>query len=62
MQLSTRNIVLLNVIFCLTAYAQKADRISGSPYPVSVKPDTLYVVTDTNYTESQLLTIQTLQG
>jgi hypothetical protein len=62
MQLSTRNIVLLNVIFCLTAYAQKADRISGSHYPVSVKPDTLYVVTDTNYTESQLLTIQTLQG
>lgn len=37
-------------------------RLAGSPYPVSVKPDTLYVVYSDAFTDEQLLTIGSLQG
>jgi hypothetical protein len=39
-----------------------ASRIAGSPYPVSQIPDKLYVVKSQNFSESELLTINTLQG
>lgn len=37
-------------------------RLPGSPYPVSAKPDTLYVVYTNAFTPEQILTIGTLQG
>lgn len=37
-------------------------RISGSPYPVSQCPDTLFAVDESNFSDSQLLAIHTLQG
>lgn len=37
-------------------------RITGSPYPVSQKPDTLFIVEDSNFSDSQLLTVQSLMG
>ncbi|MBI9071108.1 MAG: hypothetical protein JEY94_05900 [Melioribacteraceae bacterium] len=37
-------------------------RLLGSPYPASSKPDTLYIIEDPNFTDSQLITIQSLQG
>jgi hypothetical protein len=57
-----KNIIFLSLLLCFTVYSQTAERIAGSPYPVSTKPDTLYTISDVNYTESQLVTIQTLQG
>ncbi|MDP4197614.1 MAG: GxGYxYP family putative glycoside hydrolase [Bacteroidota bacterium] len=36
--------------------------MEGSPYPASQRPDTLYRVTDANFSNSQLLTVGTLQG
>jgi hypothetical protein len=57
-----KNIIFLFLIFYVSVYSQTVDRFPGSPYPVSTKPDTLYVVTDSRYTESQIVTIETLQG
>jgi len=37
-------------------------RVTGSPFPVSQKPDTLYVVDEASFTSAQLITIHTLQG
>jgi len=37
-------------------------RISGSPYPVSQRPDTLFIINESNFTATQLLTIKSLQG
>lgn len=37
-------------------------RLPGSPYPVSVKPDTLFVVYEDAFTPEQIITIGTLQG
>jgi len=41
---------------------EHSDRISGSPYPVSSIPDTIFVIQDNNFTESELFTINSLQG
>jgi hypothetical protein len=57
-----KNVIFLFLLFYVSVYAQTAPRLDGSPYPVSTKPDTLYVVTDSRYTESQIVTIETLQG
>ncbi|MCK5457335.1 MAG: hypothetical protein KAI45_09435 [Melioribacteraceae bacterium] len=37
-------------------------RISNSPYPVSQTPDKLFVLNDANFSASQRITIETLQG
>ncbi len=37
-------------------------RVSNSPYPVSQTPDKLFVVEDVNFSNSQRITIETLQG
>ena len=37
-------------------------RISNSPYPVSQTPDKLFVLNDANFSVSQRITIETLQG
>jgi hypothetical protein len=55
-------LAVLFFLFNILAYAQPAGRIDGSPYPVSQKPDTLFVINDNNFTDAQLLTVQTLQG
>jgi hypothetical protein len=38
------------------------DRVKNSPYPFSNIPDTLFIIIDNNFVESQLLTIESLQG
>ncbi|MHB1685856.1 MAG: GxGYxYP domain-containing protein [Ignavibacteriaceae bacterium] len=44
-------------------YSGLPTRISGSPYPISPqKPDTLFVIDESKFTDSQVLTIQSLQG
>ncbi len=42
--------------------ANQPSRISGSPYPVSRKPDTLFVVDESTLTYTQILTVESLQG
>lgn len=41
---------------------QQADRLDGSPFPVSSIPDSIFIVKDSHYNEAELLTINTLQG
>jgi hypothetical protein len=43
-------------------YSGLPTRLQGSPYPVSQKPDTVFVIDDNNFSDTELLTIQTLQG
>ena len=43
-------------------YAQSISRISGSPYPASATPDTLYMVHIDGLPASQQMTLITLQG
>jgi hypothetical protein len=56
-----KKLILLIFITYIAIYAQSAARLDGSPYPVSTIPDTLYAISD-NYSQSQMLTIETLQG
>ncbi|MAQ32353.1 MAG: hypothetical protein CMD26_06485 [Flavobacteriales bacterium] len=45
------------------AFAQEnISRILNSPFPTSQKPDTLYVIYDQNFSENEILAIQSLQG
>ena len=37
-------------------------RVPGSPYPASQIPDTLYIIEDYSFSDSQVFTLQTLQG
>lgn len=56
-------LAILLVVFTNNLYAQEhASRILGSPYPVSSVPDTIFVTQDNNFTESELFTINSLQG
>ena len=56
--------VIISILFSTSSFvnAQIPHRITGSPYPVSQTPDTLFVVNLGEYSDSQKLTIQTLQG
>jgi hypothetical protein len=38
------------------------ERIEGSPYPASRKPDTLFIIDDTRLSAAQQLVVQSLQG
>ncbi len=57
-------VILLFVGACSNLlFAQKrASRIEGSSFPVSSVPDRIYVVRDASFSESELLSINTLQG
>jgi hypothetical protein len=60
---SFRNICLL--ICCLLPailFSQTISRIGNSPYPATATPDTLYMVNMTSLTQSQQLSVVTLQG
>jgi len=46
----------------LSSAQNQIHRIIGSPYPASTIPDTLFIVKDGQFLESQILTIQSLQG
>lgn len=60
MRVITLFCVLLSCFFSpLTA--QTLQRIEGSPYPYSTPPDTLYLTSE-NYTYSQRIALQSLQG
>lgn len=56
------------ITFMILAFAnllfgqQPADRVDGSPFPVSSVPDKLFVINDSDFSESELFTINTLQG
>jgi len=43
-------------------FAQVVERLPGSPYPASTVPDTLTTIRSSAFSESELLTIATLQG
>ena len=49
-------------IITSSVIAQEPQRIEGSPFPYSQIPDTVFVVYDDNFTEEEILIIQTLQG
>ena len=51
-------------LICLHfSFAQEnINRILNSPFPVSQQPDTLYVIYDQNFSENEILSIQSLQG
>lgn len=46
----------------LVQYSGKPTRISGSPYPLAVKPDTLFVVDLGYLTNDEILAVESLQG
>ena len=56
--------LIISFLFGTSSFvnAQIPHRINGSPYPVSQTPDTLFVVNLWEYSDSEKLTIQTLQG
>ena len=49
-------------VFILSAKAQILESIEGRVFPHSQTPDTVFVVYDDNFTEDEVLIIQTLQG
>ncbi|MDB5282882.1 MAG: GxGYxY sequence motif-containing protein [Bacteroidota bacterium] len=55
-------IVILFILGSLSAHSQYVDRIAGSPYPASRKPDTLFIVDDAKLSEDQQVVVQSLQG
>ena len=59
-----KSIFLLIGSFIITSsvIAQEPERVEGSPFPYSQIPDTIFVVYDDNFTEEEILIIQTLQG
>ena len=46
----------------LIVVAQEPQRITGSAFPLSTNPDTVYIIYDQNFSEEELLIIQTIQG
>ncbi|MGQ8335852.1 GxGYxYP domain-containing protein [Sunxiuqinia sp. A32] len=63
MRIALLGILVLGSAFTSLLSAQEqADRITGSPFPVSSIPSHLFVVKDANFSESELFTINTLQG
>ena len=50
------------LVIILSLKAQIPERIEDSVFPFSQTPDTVFVVYDDNFTEDEVLIIQTLQG
>ena len=59
-----KSVFLLIISFVINSslFAQEIDRIEGSIFSYSKKPDTIFVVYDDNFNEEEILIIQTLQG
>ena len=53
---------IISFVINSSLLAQEVDRIEGSPFTYSQIPDTIFVVYDDNFTEEEILIIQTLQG
>lgn len=68
MMMNNKQIKILTIVIVLLLFSnllfaqQEAHRIAGSPFPVSSMPDKLYVLQDSGFSESELFTINTLQG
>ena len=62
--ISPRKIVFTLSIICSTLFchAQYIDRLQGSPYPSSRRPDTLFIVDDLKLSAPQQFVVQSLQG
>jgi hypothetical protein len=43
-------------------YSGQPTLLANSPYPLSQKPDTLFVVNESNFSDTEILTIKSLQG
>ena len=54
--------ILCLVCSSLFSNAQYIDRLEGSPYPSSRRPDTLFVIDDLKLTAPQQFVVQSLQG
>ncbi|MEC9303865.1 MAG: T9SS type A sorting domain-containing protein [Bacteroidota bacterium] len=59
-------IILINLFvfsFANTSYTQETiERVKDSPFPFSSTPDTLFVIYEDNFSDEEILIIQTLQG
>ena len=55
-------LIFFLLVFILSVKAQIPDRIEDSVFPLSQTPDTVFVLYDDNFTEDEVLIIQTLQG
>ncbi|HMA61392.1 MAG TPA: T9SS type A sorting domain-containing protein [bacterium] len=62
MKLHQLLIGLLITLYTLLFSQNIAERVAGSPFPVSQIPDTLYLIDDYAFSEGKLFTLQTLQG
>ncbi len=60
--INRRFITLFFLFLSFKLCAQEIERINGSPFPYSSKPDTIYVVYDQNFLNDEVLIIQSLQG
>lgn len=60
--LKSFHLIIFSILINLTINAQSPNRIFGSSFPYSRLPDTVYIVNDDNFTEDEVLIIQTLQG
>ena len=54
--------LFFSIVFILSVKAQIPERIEGSVFPHSQTPDTVFIVYDDNFTEDEVLIVQTLQG
>ena len=54
--------LFFSIVFILSVKAQIPERIEGSVFPYSQTPDTVFIVYDDNFTEDEVLIVQTLQG
>tara|TARA_B100000575_G_scaffold294599_1_gene311985 strand:+ start:5735 stop:7573 length:1839 start_codon:yes stop_codon:yes gene_type:complete len=50
------------VFIQINLFSQEPQRITGSAFPYSEKPDTTYIINDKNFSEEEVLIIQTIQG
>ena len=53
---------IISLVINSSLLAQEVNRIEGSPFTYSQIPDTIFVVYHDNFTEEEILIIQTLQG
>ena len=55
--------LLLFILYSIfVSSQQEVNRIINSPFPASNQPDTLYVINDSEFSQEELLILQTIQG
>ncbi len=57
-----KQLASLFILISTTLFSQEPTRILGSSFPYSLKPDSLFIINDSNFSEEEVLIIQTIQG